>query len=56
VRQFKRDWLADLLERCGSVRVAAKVADMNRTAFYKVMQKLGIQSPNPPHRGNWGDL
>jgi hypothetical protein len=57
----KKAWIRDYWEKAlaahGSVRAAARAANVNRTYANRLLNKLGLKSPQTRHarRGNWGD-
>lgn len=53
MRQACTHYLRTMLDRHGSVSRTAGVIGLNRTHMHNLMRKLGIETPNPAHRGNW---
>lgn len=59
VRAAKRDYLESCLREAGSIRGAAKLAGLNRTALHRLIVELDVQRPGhlpKAHRGTWYGL
>jgi len=56
MRQSAREYLAHVLTACdGNVSRAARVAKINRTYFYKLLARHGVQI-KPRKRGRWEEF
>lgn len=56
MRQSAREYLAHVLTACdGNVSRAARVAKINRTYFYKLLARYGVQLKTRK-RGRWEEF
>jgi two-component system response regulator GlrR len=57
MRQSAREYLTQVLTTCNwNARLAAQMAKKNRTDFYKLIRRYGINRPTVAHRGRWQEF
>lgn len=55
-REWEYELLRSTLQETGSITATAAKLGLNRPSLHGRMKRLGVTSPKPTNRGNWGGL